>query len=247
VLIADSCLNDIEASTVPLAAFTASLAIYCVLGLPFQPYAQQATTRLGPILIYGGSSAVGAFAIKLARISNIHPIIAVAGAGREYVTSLLDVNKGDFLVDYREGLDTIEKKIGERLMSAAHGSSEGLSFALDAICQGGSSRVCATLLQKGGKLAHVLPLDEGVPLEGKVADLVMVGDIHGAFGENRQKRDFGSVMMKLFGMGLGQGWFTGHPYEVVPGGLRAIETILKDLQAGKVSAKKYVFRIADTQ
>jgi NADPH:quinone reductase-like Zn-dependent oxidoreductase len=50
------------------------------LPTPWNP----ATTST-PFVIYGASSAVGSFAIKLARNSNIHPIIAIAGKGSHYV------------------------------------------------------------------------------------------------------------------------------------------------------------------
>lgn len=56
-----------------------------------------------PIPICDGSTAVDAFAIKLVRRLNIHPIIYVAGVGREYVNSPLNVDKGNFMVDYRKG------------------------------------------------------------------------------------------------------------------------------------------------
>lgn len=97
---------SIEAATIPLAATTASLALYRSLALP-PPW--HPTTERTPLLIYGGSSAVGAFAIKLASRSNLHPIIAVAGAGAKYVSSLLDASRGDTVIDYRVGRDALEE------------------------------------------------------------------------------------------------------------------------------------------
>lgn len=58
-------------------------------------------------------------------------------------------------------------------------------------------------------------------------------------------------MMTAFTRGLETGWFRGHPYEVVSGGLRAVPTTILDnldsLKSGKASAIKYIFRIADTE
>ena len=51
---------------------------------------------------------------------------------------------------------------------------------------------------------------------------------------------------KSVGKGLKDGWFTGHPFEVVPNGLAGVEGALKNLKDGKNSALKYVFRIAET-
>lgn len=81
-----------EASTIPFTALTASLALYHMLNLP-PPWSPTSTPI--PLLLYGGSTAVGAFAIKLANISNVHPIITIAGRGKQYVFSLLDFNKRD--------------------------------------------------------------------------------------------------------------------------------------------------------
>ena len=43
-----------------------------------------------------------------------------------------------------------------------------------------------------------------------------------------------------------KGWFKGHPFEVVAGGLGGVQAGLQDLKAGKASAFKYVFRIDET-
>lgn len=198
------------------------------------------------MLIYGGSSAVGAFAIKLAAKSNLHPIIAVAGAGISYVSTLLDPSKGDAVVDYRPGRAALESGIRSALANA--GGRKEVSYALDAIVEKESSAVCASLLGPGGRLTHVLPLDEGFQMpQGTTAALTMIGDVHGAFGEKPGARDFGYVMMQAFTRGLETGWFRGHPHEMVPGGLRAVPTILDNLKAGKASAVKYIFRIDDTE
>ena len=55
--------------------------------------------------------------------------------------------------------------------------------------------------------------------------------------------DFGFVFFRLFGKGLKDGWFTGHPFEVLPGGLEGVEKGLACLKAGKNRALKYIFNI----
>lgn len=66
----------LEAAAVPLAAMTAAIGLYAKLGLP-QPWTP--ATEPIPLLIYGAASSVGAYAVQLARKSNIHPLICVAG------------------------------------------------------------------------------------------------------------------------------------------------------------------------
>jgi len=51
---------------------------------------------------------------------------------------------------------------------------------------------------------------------------------------------------RLFTKSLQDGWLTGHPYEVVPGGLNGVEKGLTDLQNGLASAKKFIFHVAET-
>ncbi|TGZ79047.1 GroES-like protein [Ascodesmis nigricans] len=68
-----------ETSTIPLAAMISAFALKN-LNLPsvFTPAPPNTRTL---VLIYGGSTTVGAFAIKIAKQANIRPIIAIAGKG----------------------------------------------------------------------------------------------------------------------------------------------------------------------
>jgi NADPH2:quinone reductase len=224
---------------------TAALGLYqrLELPLPFRP-----ATEPIPLVIYGGSSAVGAFAIKLAQASNIHPIIAVAGKAANFVEGLIDRSKGDTIVDYRKGDDAVV----EGIKSALGGKK--LLHAYDATAEGSTGMNISKVLEKNGIVTAVLPtikVADGVDLRQ-----TMVGSVHqptsptgDKFGEKRALGDaeFGSIFFPLFTRGLAHGWFTPHPYEVVPGGLEGLETALKNLEAGKASAVKYVVRIADTK
>lgn len=91
-----------EAATIPLAAMTAAVGLFVRMNLP-QPFVP--ASKPLPLLIYGAASAVGAFAIKLASRSNIHPLICVAGKGAAFVESLIDRSKGDVIVSYYASLN----------------------------------------------------------------------------------------------------------------------------------------------
>jgi NADPH2:quinone reductase len=52
---------------------------------------------------------------------------------------------------------------------------------------------------------------------------------------------------RLFTRGLQEGWFTPHPYTIIPGGLGGVEEGLTNLKTGKVSATKFIFKIEDTK
>ncbi|ETI24379.1 hypothetical protein G647_03748 [Cladophialophora carrionii CBS 160.54] len=236
-----------EAATVPLAAMTAALGLFCYLGLP-EPWATvsqaQKDALTGGVVVYGAASAVGAFAVKLLARAQIHPIICVAGRGIPFVESLLDKSKGDTVIDYRTG----DEKVVEGIRSAIpHGGK--LLYAFDAVSEGTSSQNIAQALDAYGKITFVLPGEfQDIPPTA-TKTITLVGAVHGnpIAGSAEDLSDFGYAWFRLFGLGLKEGWFTGHPYEVIPGGLNGVQTGLRNLKAGKASAVKYVYRIAETE
>ncbi|RAL66205.1 hypothetical protein DID88_005877 [Monilinia fructigena] len=97
-----------EAATIPLVATTAALSLFRRQHLP-PPWSPHSGNTPLPFIVYGASSSLGTFAIKLARASNIHPIIAIAGRSSGHLESLLDSCSGDRLIDYRVGTDEMIK------------------------------------------------------------------------------------------------------------------------------------------
>lgn len=221
-----------EAAAIPLAAMTAAVGLYLRLGLP-QPF----TPAKGaiPLVVYGAASAVGAYAMQLARRSNIHPLICIAGRGIPFVETLIDKSKGDVIIDYRKGNDAVVEGIRSAIPSGGK-----LMYAFDAISEQGSSPNICKVLSSGGKITNVLPFEGTVP-EGVEQSWTNVGSVH------VDALDFGFVWFRMFGRGLQEGWFKAHPQEVVPGGLGGIQQALRNLKEGKASAVKYVYRIADTK
>jgi NADPH:quinone reductase-like Zn-dependent oxidoreductase len=244
-----SKLSFEEAATVPLAAMTAALGMYQRLKLPL-PWLP-AQERL-PLVVYSASSAVGAFAVKFAALSNIHPIIAVAGRGTAYVETLLDKSKGDTIIDYRQGNEDVVSEL-EKILAG-----EKLLYAFDAVSDKGSfQNLMKVMDHEKGKIALVLARKryEGIP-DTFQKFFTQVGKVHGDHypgikGEKKLKgllgdQAFGAVFFKFIERGLFEGWFKGHPHEVVPGGLDGVQAGLSNLKAGKASAIKYVYKIEDT-
>lgn len=229
-----------EAASIPLAAMTSALGLYQSLSLPVPWHPAKEPL---PLVVYGGASAVGAFAIKLARLSNIHPIIAVAGKGAPFVETLIDRSKGDTIIDYREGDEAVRQKI--------QASAKGLPIyhGYDAVSEKGSYQNLGAALTAPAKITVVLPGRDFSDLpEGVEAVVTNVGSVHKSAPSGQAVGDieFGAAFFAFFGRGLAQGFFTGHPHEVRLGGLSGLEGALKDLQSGKASAVKYVVRIAET-
>lgn len=226
-----------EGATLPLAAMTAAIGVFSTLGVP-EPWNTGKEDReavKGGVLVYGGASAVGAFALKLLVKADVHPIYTVAGRGKDFVEGIIDKSKGDVFIDYREGDEAVVKN----LKSALGGRK--LRHVLDAVAENGSIENIVKVLEADGRLATVLPPKghEGIP-ETVASDWTRVGDAHG------EKKEMAAAWFRLFSLGLKDGWFKAHPHEVVPGGLGGIQEGLTNLKEGKASAVKYVFRIGET-
>lgn len=211
---------------------TAAVGLFLRFQLP-QPWTP--ATQSIPLVVYGGASAVGAYAIKLAQRANIHPIIAVAGRGIPFVETLIDRSKGDTIIDYRNGDDAVVSGMKDALKGAK------LEYAFDAVSEKGSFINICKVLEPRGKITLVLPGKDysGIP-ESVQQSTTMVGAAHD------DAKDFAYVYFRYMARGLGEGWFKTHPAEVVPGGLEGVQKALTNLKEGKASAVKYVFRIADT-
>ena len=230
---------------------TAAFGLYQRLGLP-PPW--HPTTTPTPVIIYGAAAAVGSFAIQLAQQSNIHPLICIAGRGIPHVEKLIDQSKGDIVLDYRNG----NEQLVQDLKAAAKKSGGKVEYALDAVSEHNSyQNICQVLDHKTGKITLVLPGRDYKEIPETVEkSITFVGAAQmGTDPDPWQKKtgmqtgneEFAQTFFRYFSRGLQKGYFKGHPYEVVPGGLAGIEGALQKLKDGKASAVKYVFRVEDTE
>lgn len=203
------------------------------LGLP-DPWTPVPENEKAPLVVYGGASAVGAYAIKLAKLANIHPIIAVAGRGMEFVEGLIDRSKGDTIIDYRSGDEAVVSGIKSSLNGAK------LSYAFDAVSEHNSYINIVQVLESTGNITLVLPGREyeGIP-QSVSKTITQVGESH------KGDKGFAHVYFRYIAKGMSEGWFTPHPHEVVDGGLEGVEKGLGWLKDGRASAVKYVVRIGD--
>jgi NADPH2:quinone reductase len=205
------------------------------------PQPTSPATRTTPLVVYGGSSAVGVYAIQLARRSNIHPIVAVAGKARDYVSTMLDFTKGDAIVDYRQSDDAVVQGIKDAL------KGRKVDHAFDATSDHNSYINLAKVVDlDSGKITVVLPPQgQTSGAHKEIPDSIrqsftIVGDVH------RLQADLGYLYCRYFTKGLEQGWFKAQNQEECGGGLEGVEGALKRLKAGSASATKFVFKVADT-
>jgi NADPH:quinone reductase-like Zn-dependent oxidoreductase len=214
-----------------IEAMTSALGLFVNLALPTPLLPAKESI---PLLIYGASSAVGAYAIKLAKLANIHPIIGVAGSGGDFAKSI----GCDVIVDHRKGqvVEDIKKALSE------HAPGRKLLHVYDAISEQPSGEHVNAVADQGATVTHVLMNTKDYDSEKFTVIRTMVGDSH---GEDASRRDFAYAYYRLFGKWMKEGRFAPHPYEVVPGGLEAVVGGLMRLKEGKVSAKKLIFKVAD--
>ena len=229
-----------EAATIPLATMTAGVALWRELGAPW-PWTPGPRE---PIVVYGASSAVGAFAVKLVKLSGLGPVVAIAGNGREFVESLLDNEAGDRVVDYRNG----EEATVNGIKAALNGRS--VYLAVDAISAGSSEEILGKVLDSESgtaRIATVLPLKpadnvQGVKRSFTISPLVFGEAEQAGVGVNAN-RWLGATIIKLIEMAAADGSLKGHPYTVVDGGINGIESGLRQLQSGS-STVKFVYELS---
>ncbi|EAW14869.1 zinc-binding alcohol dehydrogenase family protein [Aspergillus clavatus NRRL 1] len=235
------------AATLPLALMTAALALYQNLSLPL-PWNPAKTET--PVLIYGGASAVGAYAIKLARLSGLSPIITVAGNGIDYVKSL---HAADHIIDYRRG------KVVEEIQDALQGRK--LHHAFDAVSHNRSYEdIVAVLRALGGGSTDMVdpPADDAANPdraswqwpEGITFTRTFVASAYGAPHKYRgavqaaQDEQFAYAFYRYISHLLAEGRLEPHPFQVQPAGLESVAAGIQSLYDRKVSAKKLVYRYA---
>lgn len=218
------------------------MALFSRLSLP-QPWSP--TSQKLPLIIYGASSAVGCYAIKLAQRANIHPLILIAGRSSAYAKTLIDEAKGDTIIDYNEGPEKVVAGIKKGLQRNGLAEKD-MMHAFDVISERGSWRPIVEALNPNGEITMLRPIDPSEFPNTLKRSRTGVAGVHSQLDTRDWDQDLGYVFFRLFGKGLADGWLKAHPWELRKGGLSAVESALRDLKEGKHNAKKYVFRIAES-
>ncbi|KAM3150618.1 hypothetical protein ABEW05_009038 [Botrytis cinerea] len=215
-----------EAATIPLVATTAALSLFRRQHLP-PPWSPRADIVPLPLIIYGASSSLGTFAVKLARASNIHPIIAIAG-GRS--------------LECHHALDSISSNgtwIPISHMLAPSFSPQSPSY-LSVVT--GSNKYDEESIQTGIEVVYT-----------------MVGTAHtGVYKPDMVKQpsdkefvkgdpEWVAVFFKYMSQMLEDGRLTGHPFDVIDGGLAGVGEGLRRLQRGQARGVKYVYKIGEVE
>ncbi|BGP39198.1 hypothetical protein JCM10449v2_003136 [Rhodotorula kratochvilovae] len=208
-----------DAAALPLAYITAAIGLFKRLKLP-EP--EQEGDRGAGVLVYGGASTVGVYAIQLAK----------------------DVPKkygADEVIDYRN-------KSSDELIDAIASSNggKGVTYIYDAVTENGSTEASLGALVKqgrGGRYTYVLDLkleDTAFPPATIHTERTLCATAHG------EDADFSEKWFDWVGEALEKGEFRPQKVTVIPGGLAGVKEGLRRLEQGEVRGEKLVYRISET-
>lgn len=140
-----------ESSTIGLSFMTAVHALSSCLGLSLEPRDANHIHDPKPVLVWGGNTACGNFAIQILKITGYHVITTASSSARQKLQNL-----GADVVLPR---DDPEKTAAEVRTLYPH-----LAHALDCFSSSESAAACAHALgEKGGLVHTLLPVEQHIP------------------------------------------------------------------------------------
>ncbi|TBU50235.1 GroES-like protein [Dichomitus squalens] len=186
-----------------------------------------------PILVIGGASSMGQFAIQFARLSGFSPIVTTASP---HNTPLLQTLGATHVLD--------RKLSSEELIAEATKITGGpFEVVYDAIASEETSSMAYAVTARGGHLVTVLSnpaLELRAKEEGKNVDFV-----HGVF-KSEVNRDIGRSLLDALPGLLKSGDIKPNRTEILPGGLNGVVEGLERLKNDQVSGVKLVVRPQET-
>ncbi|KAF6806660.1 zinc-binding oxidoreductase [Colletotrichum musicola] len=233
-------VTDAQASVVSLAVATVLQALIQRLALP-SPVSPATSTI--PILINGGTSSVGLYAVQIAKKSGLHVIATGSKKNHELLKSL----GADVVIDYRDA-DWVEQ--------VKKAANNGLKYAFDCISEVDTTKaVVQTISPEGGHVMCILPrkADEVnappyVKVESTLAYTVFgkplkYGPFDNLTGDRSGDKKFWEEYLKLLPKWLEEGYLKPNPQKEF-GGLEDIPEGFDLQEKGGVSAEKLVYKIA---
>ena len=209
------------------------------MGLPLPP----ATSGV-PLLVWGGSTSVGQYAIQLGKAAGCLVIVTASPARHAYLKEL----GADACFDYKDA------DVVAHIKQAA---KDKLAYAIDCISENGSTaQVCAALTGANAQVATVLPgVSKEVPSNVKERSVMMYtifGRAMHVFGQDHeakpQDKAFAAKFYSLLSdVLLPQGQVKPNKATKIPGGLNGVEEGFKKMMDNKIAAEKLVYTLAETK
>ncbi|KAJ3555188.1 hypothetical protein NP233_g12267 [Leucocoprinus birnbaumii] len=234
-----------QACTIPIVFFAAYCGMYNKLpnGMNLTPLIPSGRNKYTnkPILIVGGGSYVGSFAIQCAKHSGFSPIIVTSSLKHTERIKALGVTH---VIDRYASTSALRAEVAS-ILSATTGQTppaEGglLEYVFDAISAPETQKVAFELVAPGGTLGLdsyvAVPTDQGV----------IVGNTTG-FPHVPANYQLVKSMYDEFSQWLEEGLFKPCNVQVFPGGLDAVQDVLKKMENNELSTEaKPVIRPSET-
>lgn len=233
-----STISPESAATMPVGSTTAALGLFHEMKLPLPPAHSQT-----PVLIWGGSTSVGQYAIQLARAAGCFVITTASSARHNYMKEL----GADICFDYKDS------NVVSQIKQA---TKTNLTYAFDCNSEKESvKQVCETLVGQNPRIVTLLPgLSSEIPSNIEEHN-VIVTTIYGRkfnimneeYEVKLQDKEFAEQFYQLLSNTLLPNYLL-KPNKVakIPNGLNGVEDGFKRMKEKKVTAEKLVITIAET-
>ncbi|CAE6364891.1 unnamed protein product [Rhizoctonia solani] len=217
-------IDEDQASTIPVATLAALVGLFQKTGVDVPINGPTVNGR--GVLVLGGSSSVGQFAIQLARITGFSPIVTTASAQH---TDFLKSIGATYIFDRDVGAKTIQSAF-----------ATPVSLVLDAVSVESTQSLAYEVLTTpspvpGAHLSIARPLVDAVK-EKNVDNRVTINYF---FGSSHMHRDLSIPFWQSVGQWIKDGKLVPNRVQVVKGGLAALPEAL-DLSRKGVSGVKIV-------
>lgn len=194
-----------------------------------------------PLLVWGGSSSCGAYAVQLAKHAGYTVLATASPAHHDYVRSLGALHVFDYhSPDVVSQIHAVAGP-GLSLVLDMIGTVETIEDSADSITAPGGGTIASVLIMPSpsGELV-VAPEETTAKLAARGIKLTPAWAWH---IDQAPVRERTFDVLKQF---LESGKLIPNRVKVMPGGLNSVPEGLRLAQAGKISGEKLVYRVADT-
>ncbi|OLN85193.1 Zinc-type alcohol dehydrogenase-like protein C2E1P3.01-like protein 4 [Colletotrichum chlorophyti] len=226
-----------EAATLPLASMTAWLALFSkdCLAIPRNGGSET-------VLIWGGSSSVGLYAIQIATLQGFNVIATCSPRHFELAKSL----GAQHVFDYHD----------DNVVEAIKKAAPGLKYVFDTIGNKTSSGLASQVINEGGGvLCTVRPgkaNTENVTKQTKVTDVLVwtaflkdhsYGDFKWPANEDDHK--LGTEFFEKLPVWVEEGKFKPNKPHIITGGLDGVPKGFQEYRDGNISGTKIVYKLSE--
>lgn len=165
------------------------------------------------------------------------------------------------LIDYRIGVEEMKKAVKEKLngLECHHGfdtisaRGKGTWIPISQMLSSSTGRETTYLsVVSGANKYDEAEIPEGVQVVYTYVGTVHAGAYKAAMPKQPKEQEFvksdpewGFVLFRYLARMLADGRLTGHPFEVIDGGLNGVEKGLNLLKTGKAKGAKFVFKVGE--